>query len=124
MLWAALTVVVLFLISLVALCSAVLILPQRYIIEEHRPFLTGKPPLVRWLGLIAKNLLGWLLIVIGIVLSVPGIPGQGLLTIFLGLLLVDIPGKRRLIHFLARQPGVLRLLNYLRAHFGRPPLVI
>ena len=40
-----------------------------------------------------KNLFGGLLVVVGILLSLPGIPGQGILTILTGLIISDFPGE-------------------------------
>lgn len=77
-------------------------------------------PVLRWLGLIGKNLLGVVLVVLGIALLV--LPGQGLLTILLGMTLLDVPGKRRLEIALLRQRGVHRAVNWLRARYDRPPL--
>lgn len=69
-----------------------------------------------------KNLLGLVLLVAGIALSLPGVPGQGLLTAFAGLLLLDIPGKRRLEIRVLRRPAVRGAVDRLRSRFGRPPL--
>jgi hypothetical protein len=88
------------------------------------PFLAGHAPLVRWLGIAAKNLGGTLLILLGIVMALPGVPGQGFLTILIGLTLVDFPGKRRLERKLVQRPAVLRGINQLRTRFGRPVLDI
>ncbi len=68
---------------------------------------------------IARNLLAGALIGIGVVLAMPGVPGQGLLTVAAGLLLADLPGKRRLLG----HPRVLRVLNRARAQAGVPPLL-
>ena len=62
------------------------------------------------------------LIALGAVLSLPGVPGQGVLTILIGLILVDFPGKHRLMRRLLTRPGVIETLNRVRAYFGRPPL--
>lgn len=72
---------------------------------------------------VLKNALGAVLVVVGIVLSVPGVPGQGLLTILVGLVLLDIPGKRRLELKIVSRPRVVRAINRLRNRFGRPPLL-
>ena len=72
---------------------------------------------------ILKNLLGAVLVLLGIALSVPGIPGQGLLTIFAGLLLLDIPGKRRFELGVLRRPSIRRKVDALRRRFRRPPLL-
>ena len=51
---------------------------------------------MRWAGLIGKNALGIMLVLLGILMSIPGVPGQGILTILLGIMLIDLPGKRAL----------------------------
>jgi hypothetical protein len=112
-----------FTISL-AVCGALIVaLPPRYFIEDHKLW-SGRHPLMRLLGIIGKNLLGVLLIVVGMLLSVPGIPGQGILTIAIGVVLLDIPGKQRLVRSIVKRRGVLRSLNRFRAWFGRPALVV
>src|SRR5205814_312186 len=71
---------------------------------------------------ILRNLLGWFLVVLGIILSFPGVPGQGLLTILLGLMVADFPGKRRLEQRFVRWPRVRGPVDALRRKFGREPL--
>lgn len=71
-----------------------------------------------------RNLLGAVLIGLGIILSLPGVPGQGLLTVLAGLLLLDFPGKRSLLHKLVNRPRVLQSINRLRAKFSQPSLVV
>jgi hypothetical protein len=55
-------------------------------------------------------------------MSLPGVPGQGVLTILLGVMLLDFPGKRRLEYKLISQPRVFNNINRLRARFDKPPL--
>jgi hypothetical protein len=57
-------------------------------------------------------------------LSVPGVPGQGILTILIGAMLIDLPGKRKAEKWLLRHRRVLSAINRLRARYGRPPLVL
>ena len=61
----------------------------------------------------------WLL---GIVLSIPGVPGQGLLTILLGIMLLDFPGKSTLERKLLGRPEIVKAINRLRARFDKPSL--
>ena len=109
-----------------AIVSFVLIkIPPNYFQESHpRNIWSDRHPGIRIIGVVGKNILGVLLIAVGIVLSIPGIPGQGLLTILLGVMLVDIPGKRRLEHKLVSRPKVLKSINKLRHKFGKPSLVL
>lgn len=70
------------------------------------------------LARIVKNLLGVLLLLLGIAMLV--LPGQGLLTILWALILLDFPGKHRCERWLVQRPQVLRALNSLRSRAGRP----
>ncbi len=74
--------------------------------------------------MIIKNLLGLFLVLLGVLLSVPGIPGQGVLTILLGIVLLDFPGKRRLERSMLARPRLRRAVDRLRHRFGRPPFVL
>ncbi len=51
------------------------------------------------------------------------LPGQGLLTMLLGILFLDFPGKSRLEQKLIRQPAILKAINSLREKADRPPFV-
>ena len=61
---------------------------------------------------------------VGLVLAIPGVPGQGLLMMLLGLVLMDIPHKRKWELRLLRLPAVHHGIDRLRARFGKPPLDI
>jgi UPF0716 family protein affecting phage T7 exclusion len=79
---------------------------------------------VRWSAVILKNTLGVFLVILGIILSLPGVPGQGIITILLGLIMLDIPGKRPWEAKIIKRPAVLSAVNNLRARWGKPPLVL
>ena len=109
-----------------AMVSFVLIkLPANYFHSSHaRAFWQGKSRAVRWSGVVLKNFIGLVLILVGILMSLPGIPGPGFLTILLGIVMLDIPGKRPLESRLVKRPAVLHSINRLRAKFDKPPLVL
>ena len=69
-----------------------------------------------------KNVFGAFLILLGLALSLPGVPGQGFLTILLGIIMLDIPGKRPFEARLIKRPAVLTAVNRLRAKWGKEPL--
>jgi hypothetical protein len=71
---------------------------------------------------IGKNLLGVLLVVAGAIMSLPGVPGQGVLTMIVGLLLIDFPGKRAVERRIFSKPVVMNGLNRLRSRLGKEPL--
>lgn len=86
----------------------------------HREFLPNSPWITRWGAVAAKNVAGAILILAGIVMLIG--PGQGILTILIGLVLMDIPGKRPIEARLLKRPSVLSAVNSLRERYGKPPL--
>lgn len=97
-------------------------LPSTYFLDSHgRDLWIDQHPLIRWAGVVLKNLTGIGLILLGGVLSIPGIPGQGMLTILIGVVLVDFPGKRRLERAILRQRRVKHVITRLRRRFGKAP---
>lgn len=112
-------------VSFVAIGIVMVKIPAHYFSPHYeRDFLPDSPWLVRWGAVIAKNVLGVFLIVIGIILSLPGVPGQGVLTILLGLIMIDIPGKRPWEARIVKRPSVLYAINRLRAKYDKPPLIL
>jgi hypothetical protein len=87
-------------------------------------FWSGPRPWLHAAGIIGKNIGGILLVALGIVLSLPGVPGQGLLTILLGIMIMDFPGKDRLEQKLLSRPSIVNAINRLRGRFNKPPLVL
>lgn len=117
----------LFLLSLTISFAAIVIvlvnIPANYFSTHYQQdFLPNSSWLVRWGAVILKNILGVFLVVLGLLLSLPGVPGQGLLTILLGIILIDIPGKRPLEARIIKRPAILSAANKLRARFKKEPL--
>lgn len=98
-------------------------IPTDYFASEERQVAawSDQHPAVRWLLLIAKNLFGAVLVVMGIAMLV--LPGQGLLTILIGLVLLNFPGKYRLERWLVLRRPILRSVNWLRRRGGRESLI-
>jgi len=85
-------------------------------------FWAGPRPAIHAAKVIGKNIGGLLLVALGIVLSLPGVPGQGLLTVLLGIMLLDFPGRHRLEQKLLSKPSIVNTINRLRKRFDKPPL--
>ena len=111
------------LISFLAIGIVMVKIPANYFSSHYKQdFLPGSHWSVRWGAVIVKNVLGVCLIVLGVLLSLPGVPGQGILTILLGLIMIDIPGKRPIEARIIKRPTVLAAVNNLRNRYGKPPL--
>lgn len=124
-LWALFAFVGTSAVSTAAVAAVLVRLPADYFRKTGRsdPW-AGRNRLLRWAFLIGKNLLGAVLVLGGVVLSLPGVPGPGLVLILVGVSLLSFPGKRRLEQKLVSRPGVFRTVNRLRTWFGKPPLVL
>lgn len=114
--------VVMFVGSLIVVPIIAARIPADYFAHDRRPpsALRRQHPVLRAVGLIGKNLLGIALIFAGLAMLV--LPGQGLLTIAMGLVLVDAPGKYVLERRLVAMKWVARPINWLRRTRGREPL--
>jgi hypothetical protein len=112
-----------FVISLLSLPWLVAQIPDDYFVPKKRQPTQWKTrqPLIRLIILIGKNCLGYMLLLGGILMLF--LPGQGLLTMVTGLLLIDYPGKFRLERKIVNTPAVLKSLNWLRAKAKKPPLL-
>jgi len=80
-------------------------------------------PLLRGSGMLLKNAVGAVFVMLGFVMALPLVPWPGLVFMLLGLSLLDFPGKRNAERKLLAIPSVIRFLNEVRARFGRPPLM-
>lgn len=69
-----------------------------------------------------SNLLGAVFVIMGLLMLV--LPGQGILTILIGLVLMNFPGKDRLIRYAVSRPRLLSSINSVRRRSGRKPLIL
>lgn len=113
------------LLSFAAIAVVMVKIPANYFSSHYvQDFLPNSSFVVRWGAVILKNILGVFLIALGILLSLPGVPGQGILTILLGLIMIDIPGKRPLEARIIKRPAVLSAINKLRQRYDKPELLL
>ncbi len=111
--------------TLVAVPFLVVRIPEWYFTEPRRHRVRRDElghPVVRLLLRIGKNLLGVVFILTGVAMIF--LPGQGAITILIGITLTDFPGKYRLERWLVTRRPILRTINWLRMRRGKPPLVI
>jgi len=122
-LWAGLLSLLLGVLTLLAVPWVITRLPADYFSRARRDPLRqqARRPLVALLFTLLKNALGLVLAALGIIMLVT--PGQGLLTLLVGLLLMNFPGKYRLERWLVSRPGLLRGMNWLRRRSGKEPLL-
>ena len=121
--WLWLVSLVMFVGTLAAIPLLVARIPADYFVgERRRPPSSGRERAFRVAFATLSSMTGAALVVVGVVLLV--LPGQGLVTILLGVMLTSFPGKRRLERRLVAVPSVLRAMNWIRARAGRPPLQV
>ena len=113
---------IIFIFSLLTIKWLVALIPSDYFIKKNNSKFRSDYPIFWLASIIIKNLVGYTLIVGGIFMLV--LPGQGLFTIFVGLMLSNYPGK----YFIERKfiaiPSVLKTINWLRKKSNKPPLEV
>ena len=120
--WLGLTSLVTFVASLILIPILISRIPTDYFSDRKRHLSRSRrlhPFLFAFLSTF-KNLLGIVLILGGILMLV--LPGQGLLTILIGVTLTDFPGKYTMERRLVSQPSIFNAINWIREKAGRQPL--
>ena len=109
--------------SLIAIPLILVRLPADYFdTRTPRQWMKNHHPVLRLLGVIVKNVVGVVFVLAGFAMLF--LPGQGLLTILIGVSLMDFPKKRVLEAKMVGQPTLLSVINSMRHKFGKPPLTM
>lgn len=115
--------IIFFVGSLIAIPFILVRLPTDFFdIRVPRPWMEDHHPVLRVLGHFVKNLVGAIFLFVGFLMLF--LPGQGILTMLIGISMLDFPGKRKLEAKMIGQPAVLNTINGMREKFGKPPLII
>ena len=112
-----------FVASLIAIPMILVRLPADYFDTRiPRHWMKDHHPVLRLLGLVIKNVVGVVFLLAGFAMLF--LPGQGVLTMLIGISLMDFPQKRALEARMVGQPTVLGVINSMRQKFGKPPLTL
>ena len=111
---------IIFIFSLLTIKWLVALIPSDYFIKKNNSEFRSNYPIFWLVSIIIKNLVGYTLIFGGILMLV--LPGQGLFTIFVGLMLSNYPGKFYIERKFIAIPSVLRAINWLRKKSNTPPI--
>jgi hypothetical protein len=104
--------------------SVAIRMPRDYLLRRPREPLRwdSRTRIRRSLGVVARNAFGWVLLVGGIPFVI--LPGPGITMVFIGVLLADFPGKRKLIFWLLTRGAVHHTINWFRAKAHREPIIV
>jgi hypothetical protein len=122
--WVAAGSALVFVVSIAALPWVVAQIPEDYFVhEQHRRKLENRRhPVFQACIVICKNVLGLFLLIAGFIMLFT--PGQGLLSMLFGLMIMNYPGKYRLECWLISRQPMFSSINALRAKQGKPPLLL
>lgn len=123
LIWLAALSIVLFIGTLIAIPFILVRLSADYFdLRVPRPWMQNHHPVLRVVGHIVKNVMGAVFLFAGFLMLF--LPGQGVLTMLIGVSMLDFPGKRKLEAKLISQPAVLSVVNSMRKRRGKPPFVL
>ena len=123
LIWFAVSSVFMFVGTLIAIPIILMRLPADYFdVRTPRPWMENHHPILRVIGHVVKNVVGAIFLFAGFLMLF--LPGQGVLTMLIGLSLIEFPGKRRVEAKIVGQSAVLSPITALRAEFDAPPLII
>ena len=119
--WFALFSIVGFVIGVMLVPVLVSWIPADYFVPQKRQVIDRRFPITSLVFLAIKNVIGAILVSLGLLLLF--LPGQGILTLLLGLMIMNYPGKFALERWLVMRPKVLPAINWLREKRDYPPLI-
>ena len=109
--------------SLIAIPWILIRLPSDYFdMRVPRHWMKDHHPVLRVIGLIIKNILGMVFFLAGFLMLF--LPGQGLLTMLIGISFMDFPNKRTLEARIVGQRTIFSAINTMRRRFDKPPLIL
>jgi len=121
LIWLTALSMVFFVGTLIAIPFILVRLPADYFdVRVPRTWMEDHHPVLRLFGHIVKNVVGAIFVFAGFLMLF--LPGQGILTMLIGISMLDFPGKRKIEATLIGQPTVLSVINGMRQKFNKPPL--
>ena len=121
-LWLSTISLFVFIFSLVSIKWLVALIPTDYFVKKNISKSKKSYSLLWLMSIIVKNIIGYTLILGGILMLV--LPGQGLFTILMGLILSNYPGKYTIEKKFISIPSILKTVNWLRKKSNKPRLKI
>ncbi len=114
--------VVVFFGSLIGVWLVLVHLPEDYLTNDRSVnYLRTRSKVVNLFIRILRNFLGVGFLLMGLLMLFT--PGQGILSMVVGIVLIEFPGKRKLIHKIVANPRVLNAINRIRKKAQKPPLL-
>lgn len=116
--------VVSFIGSLILIPYIIINMPSDYFVISRKEFINNriKHPVLRLIVHFLKNFLGGIFLLVGIIMIF--IPGQGLLTMLIGISLIDFPFKKELELKIISRKSIFKFVNKLRHKAGKASLVL
>ncbi len=110
---------IVFVVSLLLTPYLLGLIPQKYFVGEN-PHKLELEHIGHVIAVVIRSIIGLILLLAGIIMLVT--PGQGIISIVLGLFLMEFPGKRKLELKLINHDPTYKALNWLRNKANKPPL--
>ena len=120
--WLGLLSFLIFIFSLVTIKWLVALIPSDYFVSRKDTKFKSEYPFIWLISMIIKNIIGYVLIIGGILMLL--LPGQGLFTIFIGLMMSNYPGKYYIEKKFIAIPSILKTINWLRKQSNKEPIII
>ena len=117
--WLAMISAIIFMVSLLVIPWLISKLPPDFFakIRSGHKTKNNNSRLYNLILFLLRNVFGFAFLIAGILMLF--MPGQGILTIVLGISIMVFPGKRRLVNMLIEQKSVQHGLNWIRRKTGK-----
>ena len=114
-------IIVMTLATVASILMLLISLPSDYFTRKKQVSRIKNPVLRLFLRFL-RNVCGIVFLIAGFIMLFT--PGQGILSLLVGIILCDFPGKRRVERKIVARPRVLSVINRIRARYKRPLIVL
>lgn len=122
--WLAAASVLVLVVTVISMVWLLVHLPRDYFLypDRYQSGWARQRPVLRVLLRVFSNALGAVFLSAGLLMLF--LPGQGILTIVVGLMMIDFPAKNRLVRHVVRRPKLRSSIDAIRKRAGRQPLLL
>ena len=120
--WLIIVSFISFIATLILVPAIIVRLPADYFYATKRQKSNALHPAINLFSIIIKNALGALLILAGLVMLFT--PGQGLITLLAGMMIMNYPGKYKLERWIIIRFHLLKPINWYRKRHKLEQLII
>ena len=119
LIWLGIASSILFIVGIITTPFLIGMIPEDYFADREKYKLKIQGPM-HLIWVVIRSIFGFILLLAGVIMLFT--PGQGILSIVLGIFLMEFPGKQKLEYKMIQHDPTFNAINWLRSKAGKDAL--